>query len=525
MGRESGNKGRFSRVEKAGLNAVRHILAEKLGWSPEVVENDFGVDLRAEICDSSENPTGRLLGFQVKSGLSYFKEKRGENIVFRFSPAHYAYWLSCSFPIVIVLYNTTSHTAIWAHVTPENCTKTGRRWKLLVPISQELSSASATELGRIAAPQTLPVLIQREEKRLGDFDPRFDVTVRATASGLAIGLSAKENAHIDLSMKAELDIMLRVKQAFESGKTVELDTNDISFEGSDLLTELQKAGPGRVVLRPGIRRSCLVGLVANGVAGSVAIPMMRGTLTAGSKKYCLVSSLDGTPLSLECESCPETKTVSIAIKYEVPALKGKHLLQLKHFEEMRQFFAAIAAGEPVSLSVMAEGFPPVNINLKQPVQDSGRLQDVFSRLADAQLVAQALGINPSIPALTEGDLADIKEAKALVTHGQYDLTVESSTFDCNLPTQSLTPFITPGYKSLFIANPDMSIRFLRKSYRIGQAAVLMDQATISNLKAIETAIRDGRRVAKIKFAARKSSQIHFFAKKYLKEIPKSLPPF
>jgi len=407
MGKQSGAKGRYSRKEKAGINAVRRTLAEDFGWTPEDVVNDFGVDLTVEVCDS--NPTGRFLGLQVKSGPSYFKERRGDYVVFRFSPSHYSYWTGYSLPIVVVLYHTDSRKAIWEHVTPEKCIKCGRRWKLNVPLRQELTPQFAPELERIAADQPLAVLVKREEGRLSNLDPRFHVSVLASASGSVVSLSAKEDVRVNLSITGDPEILFRAQQSIESGKPVELDASDISFEGSQLLTEIQKSGSGKVVLRIGISRRCLVGLVAHGTTASVALPMMAGSLTAGTKTYSLISSLERTPLSLQYDTCVETKTVSITIKYEVPALAGQNLLQLKHFETIHDFFSIITAGGSVSLSILAEGFPPINIDLKEAVQDSGRVQRILTHLADARLVAQSLDVDPVMPSLTEGDLSDIDE--------------------------------------------------------------------------------------------------------------------
>ena len=224
-----------------------------------------------------------------------------------------------------------------------------------------------------------------------------------------MSLSAKEDVRVNLSITGDPEILFRAQQSIESGKPVELDASDISFEGSQLLTEIQKSGSGKVVLRIGISRRCLVGLVAHGTTASVALPMMAGSLTAGTKTYSLISSLERTPLSLQYDTCVETKTVSITIKYEVPALAGQNLLQLKHFETIHDFFSIITAGGSVSLSILAEGFPPINIDLKEAVQDSGRVQRILTHLADARLVAQSLDVDPVMPSLTEGDLSDIDE--------------------------------------------------------------------------------------------------------------------
>ncbi|MBZ5627354.1 MAG: DUF4365 domain-containing protein [Acidobacteriia bacterium] len=42
---------------------------------------DFGIDGQIEIIDSDRKATGRLIGCQVKSGPSYFKEKTSSGVI------------------------------------------------------------------------------------------------------------------------------------------------------------------------------------------------------------------------------------------------------------------------------------------------------------------------------------------------------------------------------------------------------------------------------------------------------------
>ena len=71
---------RYKSKERVGVYSVAKIFTENLGWIfREQPINDFGIDGFVEITRIRLNlkdliPTGRLLGVQIKSGKSFFKE-------------------------------------------------------------------------------------------------------------------------------------------------------------------------------------------------------------------------------------------------------------------------------------------------------------------------------------------------------------------------------------------------------------------------------------------------------------------
>jgi Domain of unknown function (DUF4365) len=55
--------------------------------------------------------TGKLLGLQIKSGESFFKERTPNTIIYRGDKEHLQYWLNHKLPILIVLYDPATDTA------------------------------------------------------------------------------------------------------------------------------------------------------------------------------------------------------------------------------------------------------------------------------------------------------------------------------------------------------------------------------------------------------------------------------
>lgn len=142
--------GSSDQTSREGVEAVRLALVQDLGWYPrEPSAPDYGVDLYVE-CATDGIPNGRLLGLQIKSGSSFFRERSNDSVVFRGSRRHLEYWLGHSLPIVVVLYDPTAKTSIWQAVTRDAVSLTRQGWKMLVPRAQVLDVNAQAHLAEIA---------------------------------------------------------------------------------------------------------------------------------------------------------------------------------------------------------------------------------------------------------------------------------------------------------------------------------------------------------------------------------------
>ncbi|MEQ3656488.1 MAG: DUF4365 domain-containing protein [Dokdonia sp.] len=155
------SKKRFDPVEHLGVNATESIFLKEFGWiTRRILESDMGVDMEVEICEN-QNPTGQLIGVQIKSGNSYFKEDRFGNIIYRGSQTHLDYWLNHSLPIIIVLHNPDDNTTIWQKISSETITSTGKNWKVEIPKSQILNK---TAMNKIIEMNKYPIYFQRLQR-------------------------------------------------------------------------------------------------------------------------------------------------------------------------------------------------------------------------------------------------------------------------------------------------------------------------------------------------------------------------
>lgn len=114
------------------------MVAENNNWMfREQPTNDIGIDAHIEFVDSSGK--AQLLGLQIKSGSSWFNEKKDNYIVFRgINERQYKYWTMNSLPCVIVLYNPEDGLCIWERLSSDTIERTkggnGEGFKVKVPL-------------------------------------------------------------------------------------------------------------------------------------------------------------------------------------------------------------------------------------------------------------------------------------------------------------------------------------------------------------------------------------------------------
>ena len=129
-----------SSIERTGVHHCGEI-AERNNWMfREQPIDDVGIDAHMEFIESTGKPK-QLLALQIKTGASWFKEKKDDCIIFRnINERQYNYWTMNSLPCIVVLYNPDDDMCIWEKLTPETIKKTkegnGKGFFVKVPLSQ-----------------------------------------------------------------------------------------------------------------------------------------------------------------------------------------------------------------------------------------------------------------------------------------------------------------------------------------------------------------------------------------------------
>lgn len=155
---------RAPKTEATGTSGQSFVKAhfEKLGWAvmPNA-EHDLGTDMVIQARDTGRFDLGLLLGVQVKSGTSHFREpcEVGGELTgwwFREDEDHFNYWLGYQAAHIVVLHDQDSGIAYWVHVTEGQVKVTGVRRKILVPVGQTVDAGHLDTLIKVAESKTRP---------------------------------------------------------------------------------------------------------------------------------------------------------------------------------------------------------------------------------------------------------------------------------------------------------------------------------------------------------------------------------
>ena len=150
---------RLQRGNRA-LTAV-FLAFEDLGWGPVFNDrHDVGIDLFVQARDARLHDRGVVIGVQVRSGPSRFREpRRGHDR----EPVgwwhrerdqrHFDYWTTHGLPILLVLHDQNLGVSYWVHVTEDAVVSTGKGAKIFVPRHQTIDAEHADQLFAAAASQ------------------------------------------------------------------------------------------------------------------------------------------------------------------------------------------------------------------------------------------------------------------------------------------------------------------------------------------------------------------------------------
>lgn len=130
--------------------AIACAAFESIGFAfREQPTSDFGIDAHAEL-RAGDRGTGEILGIQIKSGTSYFREAANDQGWWiRPDLRHVEYWLNHVLPVVIVLVDVDKKSVFWVAATNTTIQFTDSGAKILVPNNRRVGRDSFTALLRL----------------------------------------------------------------------------------------------------------------------------------------------------------------------------------------------------------------------------------------------------------------------------------------------------------------------------------------------------------------------------------------
>ena len=144
MAKSTRTRGRASseRTNRRGVHAVGSIfLGDDFEWffRPQDV-SDVGIDALVEILDNDE-PTGKLIALQIKTGQSYFRES-GDDYVLNIDTRHMEYWAKYDLPVYVILADPKKKLFLWQKVERRLCEPSREGWRIRIPKTNTLDATA-----------------------------------------------------------------------------------------------------------------------------------------------------------------------------------------------------------------------------------------------------------------------------------------------------------------------------------------------------------------------------------------------
>jgi hypothetical protein len=133
-------------TERKGIAAVQARLADlELIWR-ETSTGDFGIDGHIELLDENSEPTGMMVGVQVKSGKSYFSGETAHTVSYTANEKHQKYWEHYPVPVLLILHHPDRTETSWVDARQEFRTGKAPGNKIVIPKSNDFMAATVEDL-------------------------------------------------------------------------------------------------------------------------------------------------------------------------------------------------------------------------------------------------------------------------------------------------------------------------------------------------------------------------------------------
>lgn len=122
-----------SLTEKVGLSVVSEIVHKPAAEGGmgflfrDLPTHDFGIDGQIEVVDEvngRNEPTGRFVSVQVKSGPSFFRTSKNNGWIVPIRKSTVHYWRSHSVPVLLIIVDTENRKCFWTRADVDDYPET-----------------------------------------------------------------------------------------------------------------------------------------------------------------------------------------------------------------------------------------------------------------------------------------------------------------------------------------------------------------------------------------------------------------
>jgi hypothetical protein len=188
-------------------------------------------------------------------------------------------------------------------------------------------------------------------------DPRFSVEVAYSAGVVSYALNAAEPVSISLSIATTRspNVSEKFRALKEHGSKVDLNLEDITFEGSDIFKQLSLQKGVLSIESTQKKASLFVRFDDEETGESHLLREIVGTVYKGTKSGTFTGTCYDGMLKLELTQNFDERKSTIYFSVDVDSWHGKLLRSLPYLEEIYKFYDFINRGCRTSLAFEIEG--------------------------------------------------------------------------------------------------------------------------------------------------------------------------
>jgi len=329
-------------------------------------QKDYFIDYTLELVEN-DNPTGEAIRVQLKSRKS-LKVKNGI-VSQRVKTHHFRYWAEqCDRPVFLVVVDTSRENGYavfiqeWADRNLQNL-NTDWKDKTTIEIKFDnqyiISNAGpvkqyaygAIRYMREKFPGSIEAAVRHQREKIEALDPRFSADIQYIGQRKVIGLNAKEEVNLKLTVKGKIDAM-KLSDTLAFGKESHLDANNVFFEGSDLIKEMMQGKDGVISFEPSKPIAAEFRFFdSNSKEFLFVIP---GQATGGLHGCTITTTQPEHPFKVDTIVSREGSMIP-NVTVGLRGWKGKLISEIGYFEDLVRIISLVDKGHESHIDIYIKG--------------------------------------------------------------------------------------------------------------------------------------------------------------------------
>lgn len=443
-------------------------------WVCEEYDEDYAKDFSIELVEEGDL-TGKVFIIQLKGKERLRMPKTGSHISHSLETRYVRYYADkIELPVFVVVADIANRRAYWLFIqqfVDEELTPKNSRWReqksitLSIPIENEISDTHRLRSAVIASlaymkkkyPGTIGDAIAVDQKRIESLDPRFDVDLSVQGGQVAYSMRAKELVHFNVQVAGPKEAVEGVlREAFETGKSVDLASLDVSVSGMPVLSQSGKI-LGMQIWKE-LPMEVRIALLGNDPSSTVSLDPVTGNAIGGTKTLHFSEPLGNSGFIVQVtvtkHDAGDVKWgVGVGFRFSMEGWQGRTISMLPYFDQISRLIHHVRTGGILRWTITSNGNPLVPtiegpMARSEPVDQASNAIDILKLARD---VAKRSGIDPMLPeTITEVDVQELVKLANLLDPAPVPLHNPDQEIPIAVPRERVVAELARGESGVIV---------------------------------------------------------------------------